>query len=167
MNSVVITCQELVDAFGTQDKTILNFINFLLQQACITNNLLDSVIDGTTQIQNLNPIITVTYPECNAPNSCMPSSCGGSTTVTFSQHIINILNCLCNIYSLIGNIPSGYSNIGCALANLNTIVNNQQILLLGQAEQINNIVTLLNSQGLNTNNTAQMVPIPSSLSFTC
>ncbi len=141
MSSIVIP-QCFIDGWGTQDLTILNLIQFILNQGCLQQELLASVIAGTTPIENLNPIITVTYPQC-----CTPSACGGGITVSISQHLTNVLTCLCNIYTLLGTLPNQYSNFGCAINQLNNSLTQIVNYLNGQVPYIANTISALNAQG--------------------
>ncbi len=133
-------------AFATGDYSIQNYILTLLIQACEQQNLLQSVISGATPIQGINPIISISYPSC-----CTPSGCGSSTNVTFSQHIINVLTCLCNLYTLVGTPPQGYTSFGCSistiLASINQIIINEN----AQSAAILEIQTVLRSAGYTIN----------------
>ena len=141
MSSIVIP-QCFTTAWGSQDETILNLLQFILDQACIQQDLLASVIAGTTTIQGLDPIITVVYPQC-----CQPGACNSGTTVTISQHLTNILNCLCTIKSLLGVLPTNFSNFGCAIKQLNDSVTQIVNYLNGQVPFIANTINALNAQG--------------------
>jgi len=74
----------LITAFGTKDENILNFIQFLLDQHC----LLQTQVDGLPTTNN--PIFTLDY-KCCSDNVCL-----SGVTVTVSEHLQNILICLCS-----------------------------------------------------------------------
>ena len=132
------------NAWGTTNPDILNFLQFILDQSCLQQQSIDDIISGAIQIQNLNPILTISYPQC-----CQPGACNSGTTVTISQHLTNILNCLCNIYTLLGTLPTQFSTFGCAIGTLNQNITNLYNGISGQNSVIQQIVTILNSQGNN------------------
>ena len=78
------TC--LVEAWGTSDETILNFLQFLLDQHCSLKSTVDEL--PTTN----NPFVTISYCCCNDETGC-----NTQVTLTLSDHIQKILNCLCDL----------------------------------------------------------------------
>jgi len=87
MSTVTIpTC--LVDAWGNEDETILNLFNFLLSQHCALSSQVDNIANGSTQIENFDPSFIVDY-------GCCLTDCITSTNLKLSEHIENIITCLC------------------------------------------------------------------------
>lgn len=167
MSSVIIpSC--FTTAFITGDITIQNFLQVLLDNACLQQINLTAL---QVQVSTLDPILNISYPNCGNGSclSCIPSTCGSGTVVSVSQHITNILNCLCGIYCLLGHLPTGYTSFGCGLGNLQTILNSQQGLLVAQANAINAIVATFNASVCSNGNTLIGVPVAASppLTFSC
>jgi len=88
MTDVVLPACLLV-AWATNDPTILNFIQFILDQHCLLQTQVDAL--PTTN----NPIITLDY-KCCATNPCIVGQ-----TFSISDHLQNILICLCAQHDLI------------------------------------------------------------------
>lgn len=107
----------LIVAWNSKDKTILEFIKFLLDEYCnqqvINTNL-------QNEINNANPQITLSYCCCNDETGC-----NTQVTLTLSDHLQKILNCLCiqsdritQLESIIGDealLPSGQTVVGLLL----------------------------------------------------
>lgn len=73
-------------AWATQDITILNVLNFLLEQACIQQNALSALTDVAITIDTP---IEVSYP------TCCTDVCDTVVNLTISAHFEKVLNCLC------------------------------------------------------------------------
>ena len=133
--STVVIPECFTAAFATKDKTILEFINFLLSQACLQQNQINGL--PTTN----DPIISLDY-RCCATNPCITE-----TTVTFSQHLQNILICLCSQASRIDELESQVSDLQDELDSLTT--------------QFNSLSTTVNKivVGINNANEADSFPI--------
>lgn len=157
--STVVIPSCFITAWGSTDPTILNLFNFILEQACLQQTILNNVISGVTTLQNLDPIITITYPPC------CNSTCNPGTTLTVSKHLENILICLCNIQNLLGTLPTGYSSFGCALATLgNDIAAMSSIINL----QTTNTQAIYNAvQASGTNIPGYTIPSQVNPSFNC
>lgn len=84
MTSINIPCS-LEVAWTTQDHTILNYIQYLLNNACAQK----SIIDGLPTTNN--PNVTITYCCCTDGDGC-----NTQVTLTLSEHIQKIIDCLCN-----------------------------------------------------------------------
>jgi len=76
------------------DKTVIDFINFLLDTACNQQKDLDTKASKDA----VDPIVTLEYcccaPTCTTPGG---SCCGTSVEVRLSEHIQNVLECLCEL----------------------------------------------------------------------
>lgn len=91
LSSVVIpNC--LVEAWATNDPTILNFIQFLLDKHCEQQTQIDNI---NTDIFTLETEFEVKYPDC-----CV-SECQPSFTLTLQKHFEKVLECLCQQYARI------------------------------------------------------------------
>lgn len=125
MTNVVIPC-ELEIAFGTRDKVILEYINYLLEIACAQKAAIELLPDTN------NPIVTLNYCCCNEGQGC-----DNSVELSLSEHIQKVLNCLCelrsefdafklsveNTYATIEQVEETNSRIDClrtALVQFNT-----------------------------------------------
>lgn len=120
----------LITAFGTRDKTILEFIKFLLEESCTLQAQIDTL---NSDLATFQPMVTVDY-KC-----CSDSPCVTIGTVTVTEALQNIINCLCNVIQVLGvkecPLPQGES-LSCMLlaqqeqiATLNSLVAAQQITI--------------------------------------
>jgi hypothetical protein len=82
----------LKTAWATNDPTILNFIQFLLDKHCEQQAQIDSL--GENEL-TLETVFTVNYPDC-----CV-SECQPSIELTIQQHFEKVLECLCQQYARI------------------------------------------------------------------
>lgn len=103
------TC--LQTAWGTSDETILNFLQFLLDQHCD----LKTTVDGLPTTNN--PIVTLTYCCCTDDNGC-----NTQVTVTLSQHIQNMLDCLCETKSQLNTLESNFNILNNQINGANGLV---------------------------------------------
>lgn len=136
----IILPQCFINAWSTTDKNILNFLNFLLQQACYQQNQVDQIIDGEITLHNLDPIITIDYPQC-----CQ-SACSPGATLKISTHLENILTCLCNLYTLVGSVPSQYASLSAWITQLQATVNGNLALVPSLQNRITNLESTVTSQ---------------------
>jgi hypothetical protein len=90
MTSISIPCV-LYQAWGTQDPTILNYIQYLLDNACDQKAVVDTL--PTTN----DPSVSIEYCCCSNIDGC-----GTTVTVSLSTHIQNIITCLCNLKEEVG-----------------------------------------------------------------
>jgi len=98
MTSVILPdC--LKAAWNTEDPTILNFIQFLLDEHCQLQVAVNQL--PTTN----NPIFSLDY-KCCANNPCITE-----TVVSVSQHLQNILTCLCTQSARIDELETQVSNL--------------------------------------------------------
>lgn len=128
--STIILPSCLIEAFGTRDKTILEFITFLLEESCTLQAQIDTL---NTTLDTFQPMVTVDY-KC-----CSDSPCVTIGTVTVTEALQNIINCLCNVIQVLGvkecPLPTGES-LSCMLlaqqeqiATLNSQIAAQQITI--------------------------------------
>lgn len=82
----------LKTAWATNDPTILNFIQFLLDKHCEQQTQIDNI---NTDIFTLETEFEVKYPDC-----CV-SECQPSFTLTLQKHFEKVLECLCQQYARI------------------------------------------------------------------
>lgn len=102
-------------AWGTKDPTILNLINFLLQEHCNLNTKVDGI---DTELQTFDPLITVDY-KCCSDNPCVTTG-----TVKLSIALQNIINCLCTQKQLIDEQSATISDLNDKVESLSTQVEN-------------------------------------------
>jgi hypothetical protein len=133
---VLPTC--LVTAFGTRDKTILEFILFLLEESCNLQSQIDTL---ETDLSTFEPMVTVDY-KC-----CADSPCVTVGTVTVTEAIQNVLNCLCDLKADLGfalyPLPSGKTLSGMVQEQA-TIITSLQTSLAAQQIQIGTLIRQLN-----------------------
>lgn len=87
----------LKTAWATNDPTILNFIQFLLDKHCEQQALIESL---NTNEFTLETGFVITYP------SCCSDECEDSPVLTLSQHLEKILTCLCQQYDRIQTLET-------------------------------------------------------------
>ena len=92
------TC--LVEAWGTSDETILNFLQFLLDQHCSLKSTVDEL--PTTN----NPFVTISYCCCNDGDGC-----NTQVTLTLSEHIQKIVNCLCDLKTEVTTLQESFNTL--------------------------------------------------------
>ena len=97
----------LVVAWQTKDKTILEFIKFLLDEYCVQQVVNSNLQDA---INNVNPQITLQYCCCNED-----SGCGTNVTLTLSDHLQKIIICLCEQVSRIDSLQSSLNDLNSQL----------------------------------------------------
>lgn len=98
-DATVINVPEcLKDAWDTQDETILNFIQFLLDQHCVLKEYTDTL--PTTS----DPIVTLTYCCCNDNNGC-----NTEVTLSLSAHIQKVLDCLCALKTQVDELQTDFT----------------------------------------------------------
>jgi hypothetical protein len=90
----------LQSAWGTSDENILNFIQFLLDQHCELKTYTDGL--PTTN----NPFVTLSYCCCNDETGC-----NTQVTLTLSDHIQKILNCLCDLKTEVATLQSSFTEL--------------------------------------------------------
>lgn len=80
------TCQWISEAWSAaqKDKTILNILEFILDELCVLN----AKVDG------LDKPLTVEFP---LNYSCCGIPCGGETVFNMPTHLKNIIDCICNL----------------------------------------------------------------------
>ncbi len=166
-NVVIPEC--LKTAFNSGDKVLLDFIQILLDNACLQNT---QITDITTSLETLNPLVTVDY-KCCSDNPCITTG-----TVTLSVALENIIICMCDLKSYIGILPTGQTSVVGYIQNLQNTINlltgivntyTNDILALQQGLQsttakvnnfvvptVNCIINNLDSQDLNPNNCVEI-----------
>lgn len=125
----------LKTAFGTKDKTVLEFIQFLLDNDCLIKSDIDNLQD---QLDNFNPLITVDYPSC-CENACLPGE-----TYTISQHFEKVLGCLCYQASRINELESTIASQATAITSLNTQYNQLNTTLSTVVTNLTNLTIKVN-----------------------
>lgn len=118
-------------AWGTQDETILNFIQFLLDAHCTQQTLLEGMATAITQA---DPIFTLTY-------NCCGNGCITGAQLTVSNHLQKIIDCLCDTISRVETLENNYATQAAALtalqAQYTTLSTNYASLLI----QVTNLQT--------------------------
>ena len=139
MSSIVLpTC--LITAWGTKDKSILNFIQFVLDQFCLLHST-----------ETVEPAIDIDYM-CLANNPCINTQ----VTVTIPKAIQDIIIYLCDLankVSIIENstIPNLDNKITTLTNRVTTLESNNTTLINSIStinSRINCIVTNLNANSI-------------------
>lgn len=128
----------LKTAWATNDPTILNFIQFLLDKHCEQQAQIDSL--GENEL-TLTTVFTVNYPDC-----CV-SECQPSIELTIQQHFEKVLECLCQQYNRIVALEATVET----LATQASVENIQ--------DQIDCLKGAILSWNLNPNNTTNQINI--------
>lgn len=156
------------DAWATKDKTILEFLSFLLTQACEQKTSITNIQD---QLIRLDPLVTVDY-KCCSDNPCVTVG-----EVKLSQALENIVNCLCSLKEIIGVLPEGQTSVVSYIQDLESRLELQTSIINHITEQyteitnslltissklnthketINCVISDLDDNGLNTNGCTQI-----------
>lgn len=132
-----------VAAWGTKDKTILEFLSFLLDQACLQKDSIESI---ETQLVKLDPLVTVDY-KCCSDNPCVTIG-----EVKLSVALQNIISCICSLKEVVGTLPAGKTSVVGYIQDLEARVELQTAIINHITEQYESIVTSLTtiSSKLNT-----------------
>ncbi len=135
LDSVVIpTC--LTTAWGTKDKDLLTFINFLLDQNCVQQTQIDT---NTSNIVSIDPVFTIEYTCCD--DSCIPG-----TTLKLSQHLEKILLCLCDVKSIALDAQSKAENALIKASSANTVANQAALTAVTASENVTDTYAVLKAK---------------------
>lgn len=115
--STILLPECLRIAFGSTDPTIINFLQFILNEYCSLQDYVNSIQDGTVQIENFDPVFTVEY------GCCSDNPCIVNTTVKLSEHIQNILSCLCALRADVTALESRVEDLETTTESLQTQYN--------------------------------------------
>jgi len=155
-------------AFDTSDPILVDFLNLLLSTACIQQG---QITDLTNSLDTVNPFVTVDY-KCCSENDCVTTG-----TVRLNVALENIIQCICDLKTLVGVLPSnqtsvvGYiqavqGNLGVLTEVVNSYTNSINAISSSQQGisdrvkttelRINCIIDGLDTQGLNPNGCTQI-----------
>lgn len=115
--STIVIPDCLTQAWATQNLTILNLMNLLLQEACTLQGEINTI---NTTLTNFNPTITVDFSCCSS-NPCVITG-----TVTLSQALENIIICICGIVSTNTELSNAINTLQTSQQSLTTQVATQQ-----------------------------------------
>lgn len=99
MTTITFPCS-LEVAWNSQDLTVLNLIQYLLDNACAQKQIIDTL--PTTN----DPFVTIEYCCCSGVDGC-----GTSVTVALSTHIQNIITCLCELKTEVATLTNTISQL--------------------------------------------------------
>jgi hypothetical protein len=138
MTTITFPCS-LEVAWNSQDLTILNLIQYLLDNACAQKTTIDSL--PTTN----DPFVTIEYCCCSGVDGC-----GTSVTVALSTHIQNIITCLCELKTEVATLTNTIS--GLATKEQVTDLQNQINCIKGGIIAWNTVLPVFNDQPSPVNN---------------
>ena len=92
------------------DNTILNILNFVLDELCVLN----------TKVDGLDKPLTVEFP---LNYSCCGIPCGGETVFNMPTHLQNIINCICEVKSEVSTLKSTVKSLQKEVIVLNAQIN--------------------------------------------
>ncbi len=93
------------------DNTILNILNFILDELCVLNSKVDDLP---------NPL-TVEFP---LNYSCCGIPCGGETVFNIPTHLKNIIDCICEVKSEITDLKNTINTLKSEILVLEDQINN-------------------------------------------
>lgn len=107
------TCQWISEAWSAaqKDKTILNILEFILDELCVLN----------TKVDGLDKPLTVEFP---LNYSCCGIPCGGETVFNMPTHLQNIINCICGVKSEITDLKNTINTLKSEILVLEDQINN-------------------------------------------
>ena len=129
----------LTSLWGTNQPTIYNFINTLVQESCVLQSEIDVI---NTTLLTFNPLVTVDYACCST-NPCITTG-----TVTLTTALQNIISCVCTTNSTISSLQGQITILNSQIASLNTTTANQLAQINTLTTNYNSLLTLV--QGLQT-----------------
>ena len=111
----------LVTAWGTNDETVLNLIQFILDQLCLQQASIDGIV---AQIPNIDPMVEIDFL-CCSDNPCVKTG-----IVTVSVALQNIVNCLCDLKTTVTAL-SDYVGSNSTITDLSAVVKDLKDLVYG------------------------------------
>lgn len=135
MTTITFPCS-LEVAWNSQDLTILNLIQYLLDNACAQKTTIDSL--PTTN----DPFVTIEYCCCSGVDGC-----GTSVTVALSTHIQNIITCLCEYKEEVKNTYATLTALTAAQNKIATLEGKVCVLEANQTKMNVAIACLINKVG--------------------
>lgn len=119
--SVITLPSCLITAWGSKDKTVLEFLQFLLDQHCSLKTTVDGLVSSDF---TLNTIFEVNYPDCCG------DECIQGTSLKLVEHLEKILLCLCaqatridELENDVTELTTKYNSLNSQLTTLNSTVN--------------------------------------------
>ena len=107
------------------DKTVIDFINFLLETACNQQNNLATKASK----DEVNPFVTLEYcccsPTCTSPGG---DCCGTSVNVRLSEHIQNVLDCLCKYKEEVASTYATQQEVTTLHKSVSTLIGKVDVL---------------------------------------
>jgi len=123
-------------AFASRDKTVLNFLQTLLDTACTQAS---QIADLQDQLENIDPFVTLDY-KCCSGNPCV-----NDATVHVSEAIQNVINCLCTQSNRITDLQNEIATLDTEVSNISSrfdnFINNQFPVILDQLNTTGNVAT--------------------------
>ena len=89
-------------AFDTSNPILVDFLNLLLSTACTQQG---QITDLTNSLDTVNPFVTVDY-KCCSENDCVTTG-----TVRLNVALENIIQCICDLKTLVGVLPSNQTSV--------------------------------------------------------
>lgn len=119
-------CTEVKNAYniqGYEDKTVLNFIDFLLTYDCILQNQINNL---SNQFLSFQPSVKIVWKEC------MGVPCSTPSTITINNAIQTLVNKVCDLQTIINNQNDKIAGLESQLININSKINQCLIVKLDQ-----------------------------------
>ena len=93
------------------DNTILNILNFILDELCVLN----------TKVDNLPDPLAISF---SLDYKCCGGVCNTPTTVNIPTHLQNIINCICEVKSEITDLKNTINTLKSEILVLEDQINN-------------------------------------------
>ena len=119
-------CTEVKNAYniqGYEDKTVLNFIDFLLTYDCILQNQINNL---SNQFLSFQPSVKIVWKEC------MGVPCSTPSTITINDAIQTLFTKVCDLQTIINNQNDKIAGLESQLININSKINQCLIVKLDQ-----------------------------------
>lgn len=117
-NVVIPSC--LITAWSTNDYTILNLIQTLLNNSCNLQSQIDNI---NTELSTFDPMITVEW-KC-----CSTAPCYVNPTIKVSEAIQSIIDCICLVKADVSSLTSRVAylegrdrDIALQISNINSVL---------------------------------------------
>lgn len=120
------------------DNTILNILNFILDELCILN----------TKVDGLDKPLTVEFP---LNYSCCGIPCGGETVFNIPTHLKKIIDCICILNTKIESFQTSIGDANIKAGNAIDIAQDALDTITAQQNAITALSTQINLQKLKIN----------------
>lgn len=148
--STVLIPNCLKDAWATEDKTILNLFNFVLQNQC---DLQEQLAEATSTLSTLNPTVTIK----NVDN-CYTDCTDCTVELTLSGALNKIITEICNLKAVTTDLQSQLDATNKDLRLVKTDYEKFNTFIKDKTCQIDNLTAQVTNLTIRINNAGTIPP---------